>query len=108
MLEPFLSLIATALVWLLLGAGSFFMLTGVIGLLRLPDIYSRLHAAGLTDTLGAALILLGLVFHAGFSIAAIKLVLIFLFILISGPTATHALANAAWISRIKPIEKNEL
>ena len=108
MLDQWLPLAVQWLGWLLLGVGSFFILTGVIGLLRLPDIYSRLHAAGLTDTLGAALVLLGLICHAGLSIAAIKLALILAFILITGPTATHALANSAWTSKIKPIDKNDL
>ena len=102
--EEMIALVMQWVGWFFLSAGVFFIMTGVIGLLRLPDIYTRLHAAGLTDTLGAALLLLGLICHAGLSISAIKLALIFLFILISGPTATHALANAAWISKIKPFK----
>ncbi len=102
LLPAMLSFLMQWVGWFFMSVGVFFIVTGAIGLLRLPDIYSRLHAAGLTDTLGAALLLLGLICHAGLSISAIKLALIFLFILISGPTATHALAHAAWVSKIKP------
>ena len=88
--------------WLFLGFGSFFVLTGVIGILRLPDIWTRLHAVSLTDTLGLELILIGLMIQCGWTLATLKLLFIGLFILFTGPTATHALANAAYISHIAP------
>jgi multicomponent Na+:H+ antiporter subunit G len=88
--------------WLLLLTGSGFVLTGGIGLLRMPTLYARLHAASLTDTLGTLLILLGIIVQAGFTLAAIKLIAIALFLLLTGPTASYALANAALLSGAVP------
>ena len=76
-------------------AGAVFCLIGAVGILRLPDVYSRMHSAGITDTLGALLILLGLLPLAGFTIAGAKLIFILLFLWMTSPTATHALARAA-------------
>ena len=87
----------------LLAAGSIFVLIGAFGLVRLPDFYTRLHAAGITDTLGAELILLGLMFQAGLSLVTVKLILISLFIFFTSPTATHAVANAARVMGLKPM-----
>jgi multicomponent Na+:H+ antiporter subunit G len=79
----------------LLLSGGFFCLTGVVGLLRLPDFFSRTHGAGVIDGLGAGLILMGLLLQApGFNIG-VKLVFIAVFMMITGPTATHSLARAA-------------
>ena len=79
MIELILNLISAGL----LAAGSIFVLIGAFGLIRLPDFYTRLHAAGITDTLGAELILLGLMFQAGLSLVTVKLILISLFIFFS-------------------------
>ena len=87
----------------LLVSGSIFVLIGAFGLIRLPDFYTRLHAAGITDTLGAELILLGLMFQAGLSLVTVKLILISLFIFFTSPTATHAVANAARVMGLKPM-----
>lgn len=87
---------------LLLYAGVFFVLVGNAGLLRMPDFYTRLHAAGLTDTLGAGLVLAGLAVHVGWSLAAVKLLLIILFLFITGPTASHALAKSALRGGLQP------
>ncbi len=89
--------------WACLLTGALFALTGGIGLLRLPDLFTRLHAAGMTDTLGAGLILLGLMFQAGFSLVTIKLLLILGFLLVTSPTSTHALAKAALHGKLKPL-----
>lgn len=99
MIELILNLISAGL----LAAGSIFVLIGAFGLVRLPDFYTRLHAAGITDTLGAELILLGLMFQAGLSLVTVKLILISLFIFFTSPTATHAVANAARVMGLKPI-----
>ena len=99
MIELILDLISAGL----LAAGSIFVLIGAFGLIRLPDFYTRLHAAGITDTLGAELILLGLMFQAGLSLVTIKLILISLFIFFTSPTATHAVANAARVMGLKPM-----
>ena len=91
-----------ALSWVCLVAGGFFGIVGGIGLLRFPDLFSRFHAAGVTDTLGAGLILIGLMLQAGWSLITIKLVLILAFGLFTSPTATHALAKAALHGKVKP------
>lgn len=88
--------------WISIVAGAFLGLVGGIGMHRFPDFYSRMHAAGITDTLCAALILLGLGFQAGLSLAALKLLLVFAFLLFTNPTASHALGNAALHSGLKP------
>lgn len=86
-----------------LTAGLFFVLAGTIGVIRLPDFYTRLHAAGMTDTLGAELILLALIFQSGFSQLTLKLLLVAFFLLITSPTATHAVAHAAYQAGLKPL-----
>jgi len=88
--------------WLFLGAGSIALLIGGIGLNRMPDFYARLHPAGITDTLGAGLILLGLGLQAGLSLVAVKLLLIFLFLMLTSPTASHATARAALAAALRP------
>ena len=81
----------------LLLVGSFFAVLGGIGILRLPDFYSRTHAGSITDTMGAGLILLGLMVLAGPTAATIKLVMIMLFLFMTSPTACHALSSSARI-----------
>ena len=93
--------------WVLLIGGSIFTLIGAIGMLRLPDVFTRMHGAGLIETLGMLLILLGLTLQSGWSIVTIKLILIALFIFYTSPTATHALAQAALWSGLRPISANE-
>lgn len=66
-----------------------------VGLFRFPDFYSRMHATGITDSLGTALILVGLMLQSGWDISLTKLILILVFILLTGPTITYSLANAA-------------
>jgi len=95
-------MIIDILSWICLLAGGALGIVGGIGIHRFPDFYSRLHAAGITDTLCAMLILLGLGLQAGWSIAAFKLALIFVFLFFTSPTASHALANAALHSGLQP------
>ena len=80
---------------ILLLVGSVFALIGSIGIVRMPDVFTRLHAAGITDTLGAAGVLLGLALKAGFSLLLVKLLRMLAFLLLLNPTACHALARAA-------------
>ena len=80
---------------ILLLVGSVFALIGSIGIVRMPDVFTRLHAAGITDTLGAAGVRLGLALKAGFSLLLVKLLLMLAFLLLLNPTACHALARAA-------------
>ena len=88
--------------WACLLTGSFFALTGGIGIIRLPDFFTRLHAAGVTDTMGAGLLLLGLMLQAGLGLVTIRLLLILGFLLVTTPTATHALAKAALQWNLRP------
>ena len=89
--------------WVLLAAGGAFCAIGALGLLRMPDFFTRMHAASVTDTLGAGLILLGLILQAGPSLASVKLIAIGLLIFFTSPTATHALARAALARGLKPM-----
>ena len=86
----------------LLLAGGALAIFGGLGLVRFPDFYTRLHAAGVTDTLCALLIVLGLALQSGLSLLTIKLFLILVFLLFTAPTATHALARAAMIDNVEP------
>ena len=96
------NLIVDILSWGLLMLGSGFVFLGGVGALRLPNFYTRMHAASLTDTMGTTLILAGLMLQAGWSLATLKLIAILMFLLLTGPTATYALANAALLSGMKP------
>ncbi len=88
--------------WFFIVAGALLGIAGGVGIHRFPDFYSRLHAVGITDTLCAAMFLIGLSLQTGLSIASLKLLLIFIFLFFSSPTATHALANSALLGGLKP------
>ena len=88
--------------WICIAIGSFFAVVGGIGILRFPDFYTRMHAAGLTDTMGAILILTGLMVQAGFSLVTFKLAMILFFLLITSPTSAHALASSALTAGVMP------
>jgi len=88
--------------WGLLLAGVVFCLIGAIGIIRLPDMFARMHGAGIIDTLGIGLIFLGLMLQAGLNLILVKLVLILVFVMFTSPTATHALARAALRSGVEP------
>lgn len=88
--------------WICLLAGSAVVLVGTAGLIRLPDVYCRMHGTGMTDTMGAFLILLGMALQTELDIVTVKLGLIFVFLMITSPTATHALAQAAMTSGVLP------
>jgi multicomponent Na+:H+ antiporter subunit G len=97
-----MSLIADIFSWIFIFGGSAFVLIGAIGLIRFPDVYSRMHAAGITDTLGVGLMMLGMIVQSGLTLVSLKLVLIIMFMFFASPTATHALAQAALGSGLKP------
>ena len=88
--------------WGLLTAGGVFVLVGGIGALRMPDLYTRMHAASVTDSIGPMLVIGGLMLQAGMTLASIKLAAILLFLLLTGPTASNALASAAILSGHRP------
>ena len=90
-----MALLVDAVSWLCLIGGGMFALVGGVGVLRMPDVFTRLHAVGVADTMGAGLILLGLILQSGFHVGAFKLLLLLVFLMLTGPTSTHALAEAA-------------
>lgn len=88
--------------WILIGIGSFFVLIGGIGLIRMPDVFTRMHAAGIKDTMGAGFLLAGMAVQSGFTIVTLKLFLLFLLFLFTSPVVCHALAQAALADGVKP------
>lgn len=98
-----MSLALDILSWIFLLAGSFFSIVGGIGILRLPEFFSRMHGGGITDTMGAGLIVTGLLFQAGFSLVAVKLLAILFFLTITSPSSCHALARSALAHGLKPV-----
>ena len=97
-----MSLVLDVLSWILLVSGGLIAIAAGIGVLRLPDVFSRMHAAGMLDTLGAGCVLLGLVLQAGISVLAFKLLLVFAFLLFTTATAGHALAKSAVAAGLQP------
>ena len=94
-------------VWFLLLTGTVFAVIGGAGLIRLPDLYCRMHGSGITDTLGAGLILAGLMLHSGASLVTVKLLAVWFFLLVTSPTATHALARSAMAQGIHPFTEED-
>ena len=94
--------------WILIIAGALLGIIGGIGIHRFPDFYSRMHAASTTDTLCAALFLLGLALQAGLSLVTFKLFLIFAFFFFTSPTASHALGKAALLGKLKPVLDDDI
>jgi multicomponent Na+:H+ antiporter subunit G len=89
--------------WILILSGGVFGVISAIGVLRMPDIYTRMHAASIADTIALGLMCGGMMLQAGWTIVTIKLILILVFIFFASPTTTHALAKAAIAGGIKPI-----
>lgn len=94
--------VQVALAAMFLVGGLFFLAVSSIGIIRLPDFYSRNHAVGKSETLGSMLMLCGLAIYHGFEINSAKLVVILLFIVLANPTATHVIARAAYRSGLQP------
>tara|TARA_A100001015_G_C14873121_1_gene665212 strand:+ start:762 stop:1133 length:372 start_codon:yes stop_codon:yes gene_type:complete len=88
--------------WISIILGCFLILTGSIGFFRFRDFWSRLHAASVTDSGGMLLLILGMCLQSGFTLVTVKLIFMAIFLLITGPTATHAIANAAFVSGLMP------
>jgi len=97
-----MALIVEIASWLLIAIGSLALLTGAIGVLRFPDVYTRMHAASITDTLGAGALLGGLMLQAGLTLIAVKLFLMLVFLFFTSPTSSFALAHAALSSGVEP------
>ena len=87
---------------ILIISGSFFVVVGAFGTYRFPDFWSRLHAASITDSAGVILLLFGMSVYSGLTLITFKLLVIGLFLFITGPTSTHAVANAALVSGLRP------
>ncbi len=106
-----MALVLDILSWVFLSAGAVFCIIAGIGLNRMPDFYARIHAGGVADTLGAALILVGLMFQCDWAglfslhpdLVGVKLVMVLVFLWISSPTSTHALAQSAYAHGLEPV-----
>jgi len=101
-----MTLIIDIFSWIILLIGSFFSIMGGVGIIRMPDFYSRLHGAGITDTMGAGMIVLGLVIQSlqsGPNLIAVKLLMILFFLTVTSPSSCHALARSAIVHGLKPV-----
>ena len=97
-----MELLLDILSWALIVAGSFFICVGMLGLVRMPDVFTRMHAASVTDTVGAGLLFVGFALQAGPTLITLKLVFILGLFFFTGPVITHALAQAALHAGIMP------
>lgn len=98
-----MALLAQILAGCFLFAGAFFLLAGAVGMNRMPDLFTRMHAASVGDTLGVGLMLVGMAILGGFTLVTVKLLFLLAFLLFVGPVASHALAAAALKAGVKPV-----
>lgn len=91
--------------WICILVGAAVALIGGLGLLRLPDVFARMHGAGMIDTLGLGAILVGLMIQAGFTLITVKLVMIVVFVFFTSPMTTHALARACLNAGVRPLAR---
>ena len=98
-----LDTVRTIIAWALIAAGGFFVIVSAIGINRMPDVFTRIHAVSVGDTFGAALMLVGMMVVAGFSLVSVKLLFLLLFLWFIGPVATHAIARTALQAGEKPL-----
>jgi len=89
----------------LIVVGLFFLVVGSIGMLRLPDVFSRAHALSLTDSLGAVFVLLGLAVYEGFSFNFLRILVVLFLIYLLNPVIAHATIRAAYRSGLRPTKK---
>ncbi len=94
-----------ALAVALLAAGVFFHAVAAVGVLRLPDFYTRLHAVGKAETLGVVLVLMAVALWAGPGLTAVKVLAVAAFLFLANPTATHALGRAAFRLGVRPWQR---
>ena len=106
-----MSLILDILSWIALSLGGFFFLIGMIGLKRMPDVFTRMHAVSVAETLGVGLLIVGMMLQiedwTTDWLVAVRLVVLLLVLWITGPVATHALAHAALHAGEKPLLADE-
>ncbi len=96
-----------ALSWFCILLGSFFVVCGALGILRMPDLYTRLHSASVIDTTGAGFLILGMILQAGWSLVTIKLLFVLAIFFFTLPVASHALARAALHEGMEPKLKED-
>lgn len=97
-----MGIVIDILSWAFILSGSFFICVGMLGIVRLPELFTRMHAASVTDTLGAGLLFAGFILQAGFSLVSVKLIFILGLLFFTSPVITHALAQAALHAGILP------
>lgn len=97
-MDPIIDLLS----WMLILTGSLFVIVGALGLIRMPDVYTRMHAGSIIDTTGAGFLILGLMLQAGLSLIMLKLLLILAIFFFTGPVVSHALAQAALAAGVEP------
>lgn len=97
-----IGMILDILSWALIVAGGGFIVVGAIGLVRLPDMFSRMHGASLIDTSGAGLMLVGFMLQSGFSLVSLRLLFLLALLFMIGPVISHALAKAALEAGLRP------
>lgn len=101
-----MEIILNLLSWFFILLGCAFVLIGAIGVIRLPEVFTRSHAAGMVDTFGSGMIILGLMFQAGgFNLVLVKLIMIGFFLFLTSPVSSHALVRAAMVDGAKPLLK---
>ena len=101
-----MDMLITILSGLSIAIGVIALLIGSLGLIRLPDVFCRIHAVGMIDTAGASFIILGMVIHQGYSLVSVKLLLIGVFLFFTSPIATHAVAQVAHKMGVKPVGRD--
>ena len=102
-----MAILVEAFQWCLILAGSFFLLVGAFGMARMPDVFTRMHSASVSDTLGAGFLILGMALESGFSLVTVKLAIILILFVLTGPLATHALSRAALVVGVQPLLADE-
>jgi multicomponent Na+:H+ antiporter subunit G len=102
-----MALLLDLLSWALILTGGAFGIIGGIGLLRLPDFFSRIHAASLTDSMCAPCIIAGLMLQSGLTLVTVKLAFLVVFLYLTSPTASHALAKAALHGGLEPGKRHQ-
>jgi multicomponent Na+:H+ antiporter subunit G len=97
------ALAADVVSWAFIVLGSFFTVVGMLGLIRMPELFTRMHAASVMETLGAGLLILGMIVQAGLGLVTLKLLFILALFVVTAPVVTHALAQAALHEGVRPI-----
>jgi multicomponent Na+:H+ antiporter subunit G len=89
--------------WISLLLGSFFVVVGALGLVRMPEVFTRMHAASIIDTAGVGFLVLGMLLQAGFGLTSLKLLILLALFLVTGPVVTHALAQTCLHEKVQPL-----